>query len=128
MPAPILSQDASLTLVLEETTPEIWKKKLDWLAEKGGMVLINVHPDYVGFDGNNKKANEYPAAFYAEFLKHVKEKFGDDYWHALPHEVAAWYRENCVAADKKTAPAAPAANGVPKKIFQGQSATATQQA
>lgn len=113
-----LPQDSTMFLVLEETSPEIWKKKLDWLAKKGGMVLVNVHPDYVGFDGKKRKANEYPAAFYAEFLQHVKEKFGDDYWHALPHEVAAWYRENVVSAAQKVSPAV---NGAAKKIFQGDS-------
>ena len=113
-----LPQDSTMFNVLQETSPDIWKKKLDWIAQRGGMVLVNVHPDYVGFDEKKLKSSEYPAAFYAEFLQHVAEKYGGDYWHALPHEVAAWYRETCVpAAQKKPA----AANGTAQKIFQGQS-------
>ncbi|MEY4916438.1 MAG: hypothetical protein RL616_351 [Verrucomicrobiota bacterium] len=113
-----LPQDSTLFLVLQEDTPEIWKKKIDWVVQRGGMVLVNVHPDYVGFDSQNKKPYEYPAALYAEILNYVKEKYSGEYWHALPHEVAAWYRENCVPAAQKT-PAA--TNGAPKKIFAGTS-------
>src|SRR6185437_780959 len=47
-----LPQDSSLYLVLGEQTNDIWKKKLDWVAEHGGMALVNVHPDYIAF-GNN---------------------------------------------------------------------------
>lgn len=112
-----LPQDSTLFNVLQETSPAIWKQKLDWLAQRGGMVLVNVHPDYVGFGGENLKASEFPVAFYSEFLKHVIEKYSGQYWHALPHEVAAWYRETCVQAAQKPA-VAPA---VSRNIFQGQS-------
>ena len=45
-----LPQDSTLFLVLRETTPEIWMRKLDWIAEHGGMVLLDMHPDYMSFD------------------------------------------------------------------------------
>ena len=95
-----LPQDSTMFLVLQEKSPAIWKKKIDWVAQRGGMALVNVHPDYVGF-GGKQKASEYPAEFYREFLRHVSEKYGDDYWLALPHEVAAWYRETCVSPAKR---------------------------
>ncbi len=83
-----LPQDSTLFLVLRETTPEIWMRKLDWIAQHGGMVLLDAHPDYMSFNGSRPKATEYPAALYREFLTHVKTKYADEYWHALPKEVA----------------------------------------
>jgi glycosyltransferase involved in cell wall biosynthesis len=88
-----LPQDSTMFLVLKETTPDIWKKKLDWIVQRGGMALINVHPDYAGLDGGKLKSWEYPVEFYTQLLKYVTEKYAGDYWQALPHEVAGWYRE-----------------------------------
>ena len=39
-----LPQDFTLFVLLQEKTPKTWMKKLDWIAEKGGMALVNVHP------------------------------------------------------------------------------------
>lgn len=83
-----LSQDSTLFLVLRETTPEIWMRKLDWIAEHGGMVLLNAHPDYLSFNGSPQTAAEYPVAFYREFLTYLKTRYAGQYWHALPKEVA----------------------------------------
>jgi glycosyltransferase involved in cell wall biosynthesis len=83
-----LPQDSTLFLVLGETTPEIWMRKLDWIAQHGGMVLLDAHPDYMSFSGSRHKATEYPAALYGEFLTYVKTKYAGEYWHALPKEVA----------------------------------------
>ena len=44
-------QDFTLYKMLGEQNNDIWKKKLDWVAEHGGMALINTHPDYMSFDG-----------------------------------------------------------------------------
>src|SRR5262245_52448059 len=45
-----LVQDSTLFLVLREKTNVIWKQKLDWVAARGGMALMIVHPDYMAFD------------------------------------------------------------------------------
>ena len=62
-----LPQDFTLFVVLRETNVEIWKKKLDWVAEHGGMALLNTHPDYMCFEGEPKK-DEFPVGLYEEFL------------------------------------------------------------
>ena len=117
-----LPQDSTVFLVLKEATPEIWKRKLAWIAERGGMALVNVHPDYIGFDGGKLKRSEFPAGCYVEFLKHIKETYGQNYWPALPHEVASWYRKTCVpgvatgTVGKKSAAVTPVET---KKIFKG---------
>jgi glycosyltransferase involved in cell wall biosynthesis len=84
-----LPQDSTLFLVLRESTPEIWMRKLDWIAQHGGMVLLNVHPDYMSFNGSPQTTTEYPVALYREFLDYVKTRYAGEYWHALPKEVAA---------------------------------------
>ena len=63
-------------------------RKLDWVAQHGGMVLLDVHPDYISFNGSRQTTTEYPAAFYREFLAYVKTNYAGEYWHALPKEVA----------------------------------------
>lgn len=88
-----LPQDSTLFLVLQERTIEIWKRKLDWIAQHGGMAFLNVHPDYMQFAGVPNAAPSYPVAWYEEFLNYVKTNYGDQCWHALPREVAAFCRE-----------------------------------
>jgi glycosyltransferase involved in cell wall biosynthesis len=83
-----LPQDSTLFLVLRETTPEIWMRKLNWVAQHGGMVLLDAHPDYMSFNGSRQTATEYPADLYREFLAYVKTRYAGEYWHALPKEVA----------------------------------------
>ncbi len=92
-----LPQDSTLFLLMREKTIDVWKRKLDWVAEKGGMALLNLHPDYVKFDGIPNDAPSYPAALYEEFLDYVRTKYGDSCWHALPREVAALVRERQLA-------------------------------
>jgi len=85
-----LPQDFTLFVVLREPNIDIWKKKLDWVAACGGMALLNTHPDYMCFDGQPKK-DEFPSAFYEEFLTYAKEKYSGTYWSTTPCEVARFY-------------------------------------
>jgi hypothetical protein len=86
-----LPQDSTVFLCLGEKDISIWKRKLDWIAEKGGMALLNVHPDYVSFE-NHLTSREFPVNFYAEFLKYARERYAGEYWAALPREVARFYQ------------------------------------
>jgi hypothetical protein len=83
-----LPQDSTLFIFLQEQGIDTWKTKLDWIAEHGGMALLNSHPDYMSFNGNRPAMKEYPAKFYSEFLDYVKQKYDGQYWHALPRDVA----------------------------------------
>lgn len=87
-----LPQDSTLFLVLDEKSPEIWKTKLDWLVARGGMVLLNVHPDYIGFR-NKLDPSEYPAAWYKDFLQHIKDVYSGEFWNPLPKEMAQWFKQ-----------------------------------
>jgi glycosyltransferase involved in cell wall biosynthesis len=93
-----LPQDFTLFVVLREPSIEIWKKKLDWVAEQGGMALLNTHPDYMCFEGANGK-DEFPVKHYEEFLSYIREKYEGAYWSANPREVSRFY---CASTPKKT--------------------------
>ena len=83
-----LPQDSTLFLLLKETDCTVWKRKLDWIAEQGGMALLNVHPDYISFTGQ-RTSTMYAAACYTEFLAYVMEKYSDSVYCALPRVIAA---------------------------------------
>lgn len=91
-----LPQDATLFLVLREKNIDIWKRKTDWLAARGGMVHINVHPDYLAFGGRKPAINEFDAAKYEQFLCYVKERYAGAYWNALPREVGRHHRSHAM--------------------------------
>jgi hypothetical protein len=98
-----LTQDSTLFLLLQERSNEIWRKKTEWLAAHGGMVLLNVHPDYVSFD-QSPGEDEYPAALYSDFLQHIARTYKDAYWLALPTEVASFFRSTYI--DRRVHPGA----------------------
>jgi hypothetical protein len=83
-----LPQDSTLFLILQEQTIAIWTKKLDWVAEKGGMVLLNSHPDYMDFEGGSDDGLSYPVSHYIDFLTYLKTRHAGMYYHALPAEIA----------------------------------------
>lgn len=87
-----LPQDFTLFVILKEKGIDIWKKKLDWIAEQGGMALLNVHPDYLHFNGAGPGPEEFPAAYYRHFLEYLRETYRGQYWHGLPKDVARWLR------------------------------------
>ena len=86
-----LAQDFTLFVLLGFKDIGIWIKKLDWLAEHGGMALMITHPDYMCWNGSETGGEEYPAEYYRAFLKHIRSKYEGRYWNALPSEVAEYY-------------------------------------
>ena len=50
-----LPQDYTTFILMQEKGIDIWKQKIDWVAVKGGMVLLNTHPDYMCFGVINGK-------------------------------------------------------------------------
>jgi hypothetical protein len=66
---------------------------LDWIAEKGGMALVVTHPDYMNFDGNKLRLEEFPVDYYSEFLNYIKTEYDGQYWQALPKEIARFYKK-----------------------------------
>lgn len=91
-----LPQDFTLFILMKEQSIDIWKLKLDWIAEKGGMALVNTHPDYMNFTGTRLSCEEYPSRYYEDLLDFVRSRYEGEYWHALPREMAHfWAGDYC---------------------------------
>ncbi len=91
-----LVQDYTLTQVLGETTPQLWLEKVDFIAARRGMALLNSHPDYLR---RPKTWNLYEA-----FLAEMADR--TDLWHALPRDVARWWRARIAARPGEIPPGA----------------------
>jgi hypothetical protein len=87
-----LPQDFTVFILMRNSTVDIWKKKLDWVAAGGGMVLLNTHPDYMRFPGEKTGRYTYPARLYREFLEYVQREYAGRFWNTVPREVAAFWR------------------------------------
>lgn len=88
-----LPQDSTLFLFLGEKTSDIWVRKLDWVAAHGGMVLVNIHPDYVDFEGRTRSLRTYPAARVRELLAYISRRYGGQFWNPTAGELAVWYKQ-----------------------------------
>ena len=75
-------EDYTLTAVLCERTPRVWLQKIEFIEQYLGMALMNTHPDYL--------RDPITWQVYAGLLHEMKERSG--YWHALPSDVARWWR------------------------------------
>jgi len=89
-----LPQDFTLFILMKEQNFDIWKDKLDWIAEKGGMALFNSHPDYMNFNKQKNGNEEYAIELYTEFLEYIKNRYKDQYWHVLPKDIARFWKQN----------------------------------
>jgi peptidoglycan/xylan/chitin deacetylase (PgdA/CDA1 family) len=77
-----LAQDHTLLETSGESTPRLWLDKVAFIAQWCGMALVNTHPDYL--------QNPRYWTVYEQFLRSLAER-RNDYWHALPREVARWW-------------------------------------
>jgi hypothetical protein len=85
-----LPQDSTLFVLHQEGSNAIWRDKLEWVASHGGMALLNVHPDYLHFRGRGPSPQRTVLEHYLDLLRFLQVRFPDAYWHALPHQVAAF--------------------------------------
>jgi hypothetical protein len=91
-----LPQDFTLFVLMREKSNAVWKQKIDWIVEQGGMIHIRTHPDYMNFD-DKYTAYEYPVSFYREVLEYIAEKYAGQYWHALPREMSRFWQSKQMA-------------------------------
>jgi peptidoglycan/xylan/chitin deacetylase (PgdA/CDA1 family) len=77
-----LAQDHTLFEILRENDIGLWREKARWVARHGGLVTVLVHPDYLLTDARLRR--------YDELLSFLGALDGG--WHALPRDVAAWWR------------------------------------
>ena len=78
-----LVQDHTMWEILRRRGIDLWLEKGEWIRRHHGLVNVIVHPDYV--------LSEERLAWYDEFLTWLERL--DDGWHALPREVARWWKD-----------------------------------
>ncbi len=96
-----LPHDFTLFELLREPDIRVWREKAAWIARHGGLVNVLVHPDYA----------------LTERLRHYDELLGflaglDGGWHALPREVASWWRRRASLEAELADGSAPDAEGL----------------
>ena len=83
-----MPQDHTLFAILQNPEASTWMRKARLLRERRGMVLTLTHPDYADdrriVDGYRRLLDEFAA--------------DDTVWHALPREVATWWRNRAVSS------------------------------
>lgn len=78
-----LPQDHTMFYILDTSDTDVWLRKAWQLRERHAMALVLTHPDYA----------RDPRVLEA-YRKLLRAFHGDDsVWHALPAEVAAWWRQ-----------------------------------
>lgn len=89
-----LVQDQTLWEILRRDDLALWTDKARWIMERHGLVNLLVHPDYL----------DSPARFerYEQMLAFLAEQ--RDAWHALPMDVARWWRDRERLAVARTGP------------------------
>jgi hypothetical protein len=91
-----LPQDFTLFILMKEKSIDIWRRKLDWIAENNGMALVNVHPDYLHFGKGKPGLEEFPVKIYSDFLEYVRMNYETEVWQVLPKTLARYYKNNFV--------------------------------
>jgi hypothetical protein len=95
-----MPQDHTLWAILQDRTIERWVAKSEWLASSHALINVLVHPDYV--------LDDEGLGLYEQLLAHLSGV--PNHWHALPRDVAAWWRvragRQLVEPDRAMTPAA----------------------
>jgi hypothetical protein len=82
-----LPQDHTLFTILQHPDGDVWLRKATHIRDRGGMALVLTHPDYAH---DQRLADGY---------RLLLDTFAGDgtVWHALPREVAAWWRRRAAS-------------------------------
>jgi hypothetical protein len=87
-----MPQDHTLFVILRQPDGQAWIDKAEFLRSRGGMVLLDTHPDYL-VDARISEAYRATLERYA----------GDeDMWAALPAEVSGWWRRRAASRLRNT--------------------------
>jgi len=80
------TQDHTLFNILNERSIDLWKKQIDLISSKHGLMSFIVHPDYV--------VERSALNTYTQLLSYLACLQADDrIWMALPHQVNDWWRQ-----------------------------------
>jgi hypothetical protein len=80
------TQDYTLIHILRDYSLDLWKKQVDLIRERHGLISVLVHPDYV----IEPRAQEMCRSL----LAYLAEQRDTHYiWSPLPREVAEWWQQ-----------------------------------
>ena len=80
------TQDYSLFHIMKDYSIGLWKRQIDLIMEKHGLVSFIVHPDYI--IGNRERQT------YETLLAHLARlRVENGVWMATPGEVNCWWRQ-----------------------------------
>ena len=80
------TQDYTLFNILNDYSIDLWKKQVDLIMEKHGLISVIVHPDYV--------AGSRERVVYETLLAHLADlRREKGIWIATPGEVDRWWRQ-----------------------------------
>lgn len=110
-----LVQDHTLFDILRERSIARWIEKCEWVMHHNGLINVIVHPDYV--------RDAERLALYEELLVFLTSQRGA--WHALPRDVAMWWRARAalsVGPDGRIARARNLAGGIEPSVAMAREA------
>jgi hypothetical protein len=80
------TQDYSLFHMMNDYSTDLWKRQIELIMEKHGLMSFIVHPDYL--------QTEQARAAYENLLTHLTELRDDrGVWLPTPGELSRWWRE-----------------------------------
>jgi hypothetical protein len=79
------SQDYSMFHILNNYSIDLWKKQIDLIQRRYGLLSFITHPDYL-IDRRSQRVYESLLAYLRETIQR------DGIWEALPGEVDRWWR------------------------------------
>jgi hypothetical protein len=79
------SQDYSIFHILNDYSIDLWKKQIDLIQRRHGLLSFIVHPDYV--------IQQRPRAVFESLLAHLQQTCDrNSVWATLPEGVDRWWR------------------------------------
>jgi hypothetical protein len=86
-----MAQDHTLFEILRHRDETAWLHKTEYLRSRGGMVLLDTHPDYLADD-----------RVFAAYQRYLERFVNDCAWRALPCEVSSWWRRRAESVLKRS--------------------------
>jgi hypothetical protein len=80
------TQDYSLFHVLRDRSLNLWRRQIELILQKHGLISILSHPDYL--------QERWAEALYKQLLQHVADlRKQQNVWVAKPGEISSWWRQ-----------------------------------
>ena len=87
-----LPQDHTLFVILGQHDESMWVQKTEFLRDRGGMAMIDTHPDYL-----------IESVIFTAYTRFLDRFAGDPTaWKALPRDISSWWRRRAASTLEHT--------------------------